>query len=207
MRSRVRTVALAVALAVSGIAFSQSCFTLRYFGLTVHPFGDDQASLQPYRLDDGAYFVANFGGLAGVEKYVWEDIVSIKALQGVFTDCSAGWAGISHLGFRGLLFEHKRHRLHFGMGPTLMYREDWNRMEDYKDSGFFHRRNTDRLGSVQYKFFWYGCEFEYDYSLNDKLDLNAGFTPGAPLALTFSIGVKYWVSKQFKISEKLVIPK
>jgi len=60
---------------------------------------------------------------------------------------------------------------------------------------------------MQYKVFWYGCEFEYDYRLSDKTDLNIGFTPGAPLALAFSFGIKYWLSKDFVKTEKLVVPR
>jgi hypothetical protein len=55
--------------------------------------------------------------------------------------------------------------------------------------------NTEMFGSVQYYLFWYGMELEYDYKLSDKIDFNFGFTPVAPLALTFSFGIKYWLSK------------
>jgi len=186
---------------------AQSAFTVRYVGITIHPFGDDQANLQPYKLDKKAYFVANFGGLAGYERFVWEDIVSVKLLQGLFSDCSGGWAAVTHLGFRGVLLDKKKHRILFGMGPTFYYREDWNRFGDYEDKGFFHRRQINPLGNIQYKMFWYGCEFEYDYKLNNKFDVNVGFTPGAPLALIFSVGVKYWTGRDFKKTEKFVIPK
>ena len=187
--------------------YSQSCFTVRYFGLTVHPFGDKQSQLEPNKIDHKAYFVLNFGGFIGYEKFVWEDFLSIKVMQGVFTDCSGGIAGFSHLGIRGLIFERKKHRILFGIGPTMFYRQDWNRFKDYDDLGFFYRRNIPQVGNVQYKMFWYGIEFEYDYHLNNKIDFNFGFTPGAPMALTFSFGIKYWVSKKFKKNEKFVIPK
>lgn len=185
---------------------AQSCITLRYFGFTIHPFGDDQASLQPYKVDKTAHLVLNFGGFAGYEKYVYEDMLSVKAMQGIFIDCSGGLAGFTHIGTRNVLLKKKKHRVMFGIGPTLYYREDWKRFPDYRDSKLFHRANTKAFGSVQYYLFWYGIELEYDYTLNDRTDFNFGFTPGAPLALTFSFGIKYWISKDFKIRERFVIP-
>jgi hypothetical protein len=190
-----------------GSSFAQSALSLRYMGLTIHPFGDSESRLEPYKLDKNAYFVPNFGFLAAYEKYVWEDIISIKILQGAFLDCSAGRAGVTHIGFRGVLVDRGKHHLTFGMGPTMYYREDWNRFASYNDGGVFHRLTTNHFGSIQYKFFWYGCEFEYDYRLTKKLDMNFGFTPGAPLALLFSAGVKYWLNKDFKKTEKFIVPK
>jgi hypothetical protein len=106
-----------------------------------------------------------------------------------------------------VLFERDRHRLLFGIGPTLLYREDWNRFPGYEDSGFFNRLHSRHFGDIQYYMFWYGAEFEYDYRLGKRTDLNVGFTPGAPLALTFSAGIKYWINKNFNKKEKLVIPR
>lgn len=185
---------------------SQTAFNLRYVGITVHPFGDDQASIQPYKLDKRAVLVANFGVLAAAEHFVWEDIVSVKLLQGLFSDCSAGWAAVTHVGVRGLIFEKKNHRILFGLGPAYYYRQDWNRFPGYEDRGFFNR-STTAFGPVQHKLFWYACEFEYDYKFGEKIDFNVGFTPGAPLALIFSAGLKYWLGREYKKTEKLLIPK
>src|ERR1043166_1770231 len=128
---------------------AQSCFTLRYFGMTVHPFGDRQAQLEPHKLDPHGHFIMNVGGFAGYEKFVWEDLLSVKVMQGVFTDCSGGIAGFSHVGLRVFFLEGKRSRVWFGAGPTLYYRQDWNRFPDYVDSGFFHRMQTRHFGTVQ----------------------------------------------------------
>jgi hypothetical protein len=198
-------------LLIAGIAFhfnaaAQSNVSLKYFGLTMHPFGDQTAYLQPYKLDDNARFVLNFGGFGSYEKYVWEEIISVKAMQGVFTDCSAGLAGITHLGLR-VSGEKGRHRLGIGIGPTLFYREDWNRFDGYKDSGFLRRTDHKWLGPIQYKFFWYGLEMEYDYRLGKRTDLSVGFTPGFPFVFTWSVGAKYWINKDFKKTGTLVSPR
>lgn len=191
-------------LFICSASYGQSCFTLKYFGLTIHPFGDKQANLQPYKLDDEAHLIFNLGGFAGYEKYLWEDIVSAKIIQGVFSDCSAGLASVTHLGLRGFLYEKGKHHLGFGIGPTLIIRNDWNRFADYEDSNFFERKRIEGIGNVQYKLFWYGFELEYDYKLGDKIDFSLSFTPGVPLVCALSFGVKYWMSKDFNKKLKLV---
>lgn len=205
MKMRILSFILLISIACFH-ARAQSNVSLKYFGLTMHPFGDETAYLQPYKLDNQARFVLNFGGFASYEKYVWKEIVSVKAMQGVFTDCSGGMAGVTHIGLR-INGEKDRHRLGIGLGPTLFYREDWNRFEGYTDSGFMSRTNNQWLGPLQYKFFWYGLEIEYDYRLGDRTDLSVGFTPGFPFVFTWSVGAKYWFSKGSEEAAKLVSPR
>lgn len=190
------------------ILFSLCCFsgsgafaqgeniTLKYFGLTFHPFGDQLAEVQPYKLDKNAYVVFNFGAMLGYEHYIWEDILSYKLIQSAFTDCSGGSAGFTYLGLKGICLDKKKHRLMFDIGPVFFYRQSWTRFPQYTDRGIFQRYKD-----YQYKFFWYGAEFEYDYRLTDKLDLSVSFTPGLPFVLTWATGVKYWLNKDFRIRE------
>ncbi len=189
-------------------AWGQSTFTLKYFGMTVHPFGDRMAALQPYKLDKNARFVLNFGGFAGYERFVYKDFVSAKVIQGFFTDCSAGWATVTHLGVRMLLLRNEKHRLYFGIGPTLIMRNSWTRFgERYKSSGYFNEDDTRMLGDIQWKFIPYGCEIEYDYRFTKRDYLSVSFTPGIPLACTFAIGWKHWITiKEFDYT-KLYIPR
>jgi hypothetical protein len=172
---------------------AQNNVTLKYFGLTFHPFGDRTAYLQPYKLDKGAHLVANFGGFIGYEHYIWQDIASIKVMQAFFTDCSAGKAGFTHIGIRGLMLDKNKNRLMLGVGPTWFYRESWSRFPEYKDKGFFKNEN-----GVQSKFFWYGVEIEYDRQISNNLDLSVSYTPGLPFVMTFAVGVKYWLGKDFR---------
>jgi hypothetical protein len=185
----------------------QSTITVKYFGCTIHPFGDKSAALMPYKFDNKGRFVANFGGFIGYEKYIYEDFISAKIIQGIFTDCSGGLAGVTHIGLRGVLIDKKKHRLSFGIGPAFLYRNSWSRFgEDYTSSGFFNEYHSRHVGDVQWKFFYVGFEFEYDYLLNQKNDLSVSFTPGVPMACIFSVGVKHWFSKDFKRTLKFVIP-
>ncbi len=189
------------------ITMGQSTLTVKYFGLTMHPFGDKSAALMPYKFDSKGRFVANFGGFIGYEKYVYEDFISAKIIQGIFTDCSGGLAGVTHIGLRGVLIDKKKQRLSFGVGPTFLYRDSWSRFgENYTSSGFFNEYHSNNLGDIQWKLFFIGFEFEYDYLLNQKNDLSLSFTPGVPMACIFSIGVKHWFSKDFKKTLQFVIP-
>lgn len=206
IKSSLSSLAIVLLLIIRTDGFAQSTVTLKYFGLTIHPFGDSQAQLQPYKLDNTAHFVLNYGGFAGYEQYVYEDFISVKVLQGIFTDCSGGLASVTHVGVRGVLIDKNKHRLSFGIGPAFMWRRDWNRFSDYKDLGFFHRATAPVIGKIQYKLFPVGFEFEYDYQLNKRVDLSFSFTPGVPLVCTFSAGAKLWLNKEFVHRPRLVVP-
>jgi hypothetical protein len=171
---------------------SKTSFSFRYFGFTIHPFGDQTASIQKYKLDDKARFVGNFGGFVSADHYIYKDLVCVTVMQAFFTDCSAGWAGFSHIGIRGLVLDKGKHRIMLGAGPMIYYREDWNRFEEYNDKGSFNRYHSRSLGDVQWRIFPMSGEFAYHYRICEHVDLNAGFTPGLPLALCFSAGVTWW---------------
>jgi hypothetical protein len=184
-------------------ASAQNSFSLRYFGLTVHPFGDQTASLQPYKLDKHAIVVANFGGFISVDHYIKKDYIAVTFMQAAFTDCSGGFGGLTHIGIRARIIDKGKHRLMIGGGPLLYYREDWNRFDTYHDSGTFRRYHSSHLGDIQYKIFWTGFEFAYHYEFSKHFDLNVGFTPGLPLACSFAAGITWW-PKRFEEKAKVV---
>lgn len=179
--------------------------SLKFLGLTWHPLGDPLAHLQPFRLDEEARLVMNFGGALGYERYIWQDVFSVKALQAVFADCSAGLASATHVAVRGTFLHRQGHRLSIGFGPALMVRQDWARFPSYQSSGYFHAGYVRPLGPVQWKLFWYGIEVEYDVRLGDHLDFSASLTPGIPMAVTIGGGVKYWFTRRYQ--EKLHLPR
>lgn len=173
---------------------AQSSFTIKYFAMTIHPFGDRTAHLQPRKLDKDARFVQNHGVFLGYERFVYEDLVSVKYIQGLLRDCSDGNTLVSHLGVRLALVQTPRQSLYLGIGPTFIARESWKRFGSaYISSGFFNEYEGDRLGMVQWKFVPYGLEFEYDYRLSPKNHLSISITPGLPLATICSLGWKHWI--------------
>ncbi len=177
------------------LSYGQTTVTVKYFGFTVHPTGDPTAELQPYKLDKRARIVANFGGFIGVERFVYKDYFSVKIIQGLFTDCSAGWCSVTHIGGRMLLLRKPKHRIYFGLGPAYMIRNSWTRFgKDYEPSGFFRVDSMRNLGVVQHRFLPVSFEFEYDWVVSPKNQVSFSFTPGVPLACIFSVGWKHWFS-------------
>lgn len=181
----------------------QSNITVQYFGMTVHPFGDYTAEIQPYKLDKNARFVMNFGGFVSYEKFVWYDIVSLRVKQGIFSDCSAGFMGASHIGVNLRLLGNKKHRLSFAIGPAFIYRNSWNRFEIYENRGYWNEGEVFSQ-PTQYKTVLYACEFEYNFTLSEKIDLSVNFVPGFPNALALSVGAKFWLNKDLKPRIKMI---
>jgi len=179
----------------TGFVSAQTTLAVKYFGLTVHPTGDPTAPLQPHKLDDKARFVANFGGFVGVERFVYKDLVSVKIIQGLFTDCSGGWCSVTHIGGRMILLKKPKHRVYLGLRPAFMLRDSWTRFGSaYKPSGFFYEDTIRGLGAVQHRFLPVSFGLEYDYVITPKEQLSVSFTPGVPLACILSVVWKHWFS-------------
>ncbi len=177
---------------------AQSNLAVKYFGLTVHPFGDRTANYQPYKIDSKAVLVFNYGAFIEYERFIREQSFSIKVAQGLFADCSNGFAGATFIGLKGLLRPMGRHRLGLAIGPLFIVRQSWSRFSDYKGTGIFKEKKDTKVGDIQYAFYPYGLDIEYDYNLSPKCDLSVSFTPGFPFVMTFAVGVKYWFNKDFK---------
>lgn len=182
----------------SAPAQTPSNLSLKFLGFTIHPLGDRTAHLQPYKLDPHARFVMNFGGVIGYERYLCQDVLSVKVLQAIFADCSAGLASATHVALRGTFLNRGGHRLSFGFGPALIIRQDWGRLPGYQSSGFMETGYLRPLGPIQWKVFWYGIEIEYDVRLSRHLDFSASLTPGVPMAVTMGCGLKYWFTREYK---------
>ncbi|MCC9137163.1 hypothetical protein ACFSKU_20905 [Pontibacter silvestris] len=163
----------------------KNAFTVKFFGLSLHLKESPYPEIFPHRLDNKGYLVLNLGGIVGYERFVVRDVISIRVEQGLYTDCASVLAGFSHIGWRGLIFRKGRHSLNGGIGPTLVYRRDWNEIEGYEDDGYFNRS-----GRWQYKFYWYGGELEYNYKLKERLEFSATLVPGIPELVSFGVGIR-----------------
>lgn len=166
---------------------SQNNIGVKFFGLSVHPFGDKNAHLMPNKLDKNAYFVVNLGGLVSVEKHLTSK-VSVKVIQALYADCAAQLGGFSHIGIRFQIFNIRKHRLSGGIGPTLVFRKNWQLLENYDNPNTFKGGTNDQW---QYLFLWYGGEFEYKYPISEKVDFALSFVPGYPDLMNVSFGVNY----------------
>lgn len=163
----------------------KNAFTLKFFGLSAHLRPTPYPELFKNRIDEKGVFVVNLGGIVGYDRFVVRDVISIRVEQGLYADCASSLAGFTHFGWRGQIFKTGRHSLNGGFGPTLVYRRDWNRLKGYEDDGYFNRS-----GDWQYKFYWYGGEFEYNYQLSGQYDLSLNLVPGIPELVSFGAGFR-----------------
>src|SRR4051812_12410460 len=90
-------------------ARAQDNIGLKFFGLSVHPKGDENAFLMPRRLDERGVCVINLGGMVSAEKFIFRDEISVKAIQGLYSDCAARLGGFTHFGLRGKIFKTEKH--------------------------------------------------------------------------------------------------
>ncbi|GAB2541835.1 hypothetical protein GCM10027189_26150 [Rufibacter soli] len=164
---------------------------VKYFGLTLHPKGDNNAELMPLNPDGKGYLVLNVGGSVGYEHFLVPGKISLKAIQALYADCALRFAGFTHLGVRAVIFDIGRHSLNGGLGPTLVFRRNWSELEGYTlSSSFFGGNPQDKW---QYKMVWYAGELEYNYRLTPRTDLSTSFVPGYPNIMSLSFGVRYWL--------------
>ena len=79
------------------------------------------------------------------------------------------------------------------MGPTIIFRRSWYRLEGYKDDvEFFDGGPEDKW---QWKFMWYGGDIEYKYRLDETTDLALSIIPGIPAPIVFSFGANLKVNQ------------
>lgn len=169
--------------------FAQFSAGIKFFGLSMHPKGADNAALIPYKFDNRGIFVLHPGATLNFEYFVWKDIISVKAVQGLYADCAMQFAGFSHLGFRIRLFKIGRYSMNAGIGPTFLYRQSWYKLPGYKDRFTFYRGTKDE--DWQYRFIVYGGEIENNIQVNDKFDVSISVIPGGLDLINISFGARY----------------
>jgi hypothetical protein len=162
---------------------------VKYFGINIHPVGDINAKLMPIKLGDNGFLVPSFGAMVSFETYFWKDLLGVELAAANYTDCAMQYAGFAHLGFRIKFLSKGKHEINGGIGPTFIFRQNWYKVDGYDDTRNFYRvdKTTD---DIQWRFIVYGGEFEYDYSLTDKVDFSVTFVPGIPILMTFAFGVR-----------------
>lgn len=163
----------------------RNAVTVKFFGLSVHMKESPYPEVFPNRLDGKGIVAFNYGAIVGYDRFVMRDVLSVRVEQGLYADCAAQLAGFTHLGWRALIFRKGRHSLNGGIGPTLVYRHDWNAIDKYVDDGYFKRK-----GDWQYRFYWYAGELEYNYKLKESTELSVNLVPGLPELVSFGVGLR-----------------
>ncbi|MGI5102295.1 hypothetical protein HGH46_08745 [Treponema vincentii] len=164
-------------------------FGVKLFGLTIHPIGALNYPLFPLKLDSEGFVVFNPGVTLNAEYFVWRDIISIKAVQGLYGDCAMQFAGFSHIGFRIRFLKIKRFSMNVGIGPTFLYKRSWYRLPSYNASLETYKGTKDE--DWQYLFYWYAGEIETNIQVNDNFDVSITVIPGVPDIINISTGFRY----------------
>jgi hypothetical protein len=167
-------------------------FSVQFMGLTIHPGGGAVRMVEnyPLKLDDKAYLVLNVGATVAYDVDLSKKFF-LRSSAGFFMDCAYLKSGFLHIGFRWNALQIGRHTINAGVGPTLMFREDWHRFENYNDADFFGKRVYN---GWQYRFFPVGGEVEYLYRISDKWQFQYSVIPGYPAVITSKIGLRYKIN-------------
>lgn len=94
---------------ITAASGQQSYTSLKFFGLSLHPYGDENAELMPLNPDGRGYLTLNLGGVPGHEIRIAESRFSVKVLQALYYDCAGQTGGFSHIGFRAIIRNNKNH--------------------------------------------------------------------------------------------------
>jgi len=176
----------------SAIYISAQQFTvgIKLTGLSVHIGGAANANLMKYKLDNKGIFVFNPGVRLSFEYFFYKDIFSIKIEQGLYADCANQFAGFTHIGLRGKIFQIEEHSLNGGIGPTYFFRKNWYKLAGYNDDFEFFKGSPGDIW--QWGFMWYGGEFEYNYKVNEMVELSTSIVPCIPpyVPLIMSYGLR-----------------
>jgi len=165
-------------------ANAEVIYSIKLIGLTGHLKKNQNPHLYRIKFDKKGKMVINLGLVLSAEYFIYKEVLSIKFAQAFMLDCAFLPSGFTHLGLR-LCAHSGRHTFTIGNGPTLFYRQDWRNLPAYHDEGLLKRS-----GNMQYRFFWYAGEVEYDYALSGKPDLSISLIPGPPVFFTIAPGIR-----------------
>lgn len=168
---------------------------LQYFGLTYHPGGgnDDPEHQYPRALDSAAYWVYQVGAQIDLN-YTNRSLpyFGLQTTIAAFKDCIDVWSGHVHVGPRLQYRPDLGWGASIGLGPTLIWRENWWKRSDvvpwYNGDGFYgHQRNED---AVQTAFLWYGGNIDLSYMFTPKVGVIYSVIPGLPQVVSSAIGIR-----------------
>jgi hypothetical protein len=167
-------------------------FSVQFMGLTFHPGGGAVRMVKnyPLKFDEKAYLVLNVGATVAYDVDLSKKFF-LRSSAGFFMDCAYLKSGFLHVGFRWNALQMGRHTINAGVGPTLMFREDWHRFEEYNDKDFFGK---SVYNGWQYRFFPVGGEVEYLFKINDKWEFQYSVIPGYPAVITSKIGLRWKIN-------------
>jgi hypothetical protein len=189
----------ALAIAVSCFNFSQAgeslinppgqfAANLKYTGITYHPGGGENLDHYKRSLDSEDYWVLLVGAQADID-YLLSPFLYLRASTSLYRDCADVWAGYYHLGFRANWDATEKLSLRVGIGPTYLWRENWNGVvRGYTKDSFF---GPATKGKYQGAFIWYGGDAEVEWKISPKVSALYSVIPGYPEVIQNSVGLRY----------------
>jgi hypothetical protein len=172
----------------------EQAVNLKYFGLTFHPGGGNATEdyQYPNAIDEDGYWVYQLGGEVDYELQSPTKWWSLRGTVALFQDCIEAWSGHLSLGLR---LKHRFKNgfgLDFGIGPTLIWRENWWKKQEvsdwYNGDGFYGKKETN--ATFQKTLLWYGGNLGLSYMFNEKFGIQYSVIPGYPQVITSSLGLR-----------------
>lgn len=160
--------------------------SLQWIGLAFHPEAGTYPQHYHLKLDKKAYFVLEIGTVIQYN-YFFTKRFSLSSSISLYLDCALVPAGSVHLGVSYALIKKGAHRFSVGLGPTLLFREDWHQFPEYSSDTFFEERI---FRGYQYRFYPIGY-LDYSYRFNPQWELLFSVVPGGIYVITSTIGLRY----------------
>lgn len=137
--------------------------------------------------EDGRFIIT-----PGVEIYYDRDLARsilraqrVRLVAAVYRDSIDHLAGYLAVLPRWNLLERDLFRLDFGVGPTLIFRETWNTVPQYRDDGYFQESH-----GYQYKWIM-GGDLDLQYRISEGVQVVWSIVPGIPYVISQSFGVRW----------------
>lgn len=162
-------------------------FSVQWLGWTYHPGGGSMPQNYPWKLDKKAAFVMS-PGIAVSYDWQWKKRFFWRAAAGYYGDCALLHAGYLHVGLRWEALRFGRHSFNGGLGPAVLFRQDWHRFSAYKGDPVFGNRVWN---DWQYRLTPIIGEVEYIFKINERWQFQYSVIPAYPAVVTSKMGVRW----------------
>lgn len=180
-------------------AYSQSNFSIRFSGInycfTNYSIQNDLKN----SLNKSKKLILEPGFNITYDNFISGDYFSMRIKQGLFIDKMNMKSGFTSIGLRRKLFSRFEHSLNLAVGPSIIYRESWNKISGFNNEDYF-----SSSGNIDYKFMLINAELEYNYSISPKSDISISINYNQPYTIGISAGLRYWFNKKVRNKKKCI---
>lgn len=168
---------LASCICINGLAHAQNqvASNIKLHGITRHLDKD---------------WLIHYGAEIDIDYYL-SDHTIIRAAAAAYQDSGGLLAGFFHLGGRLEAEKFKNVFFRIGIGPTLIWRENWwIHKNNYKGNLFYGK--TPSNNEYEWAFLWYGGDMELEWRYAKNKSVLYSMIPGYPIVFNNSIGVRWY---------------